>query len=261
MPELPEVEMAAALARRVATGRTITSVLVRHRAQRRSLPPRDARALRGARVTAVERRGKAQLFRLSDGRALLVHFRMTGDWLHPVPRRLPATARLVFTFDDGSRLALDDPRALSVISLCDGPPASRAGPDAIAPELSPTYLAAALARRRIPIKVALLDQSIVAGIGNIYASEALWRSRIDPRTPSNRLEPPRVRALVRAIRATMASALKYQERYYGREAREPANRFAVYDREGKRCRRCGSTISRIVQAGRSSYFCRSCQKR
>jgi formamidopyrimidine-DNA glycosylase len=109
--------------------------------------------------------------------------------------------------------------------------------------------------------VALLDQRIVAGIGNIYASEALWRARIDPRIPANRVNLARLPALLRAIRATLNAALKRQQRYYGAsEDWTNASRFAVYDREGKPCRRCGTLIKRISQAARSTYFCPTCQR-
>jgi len=260
MPELPEVERAAIIARGIAVGRTITSVTVRHRAQRRGLPAKDARSLVGDRVLAVERRGKSQRFHLESGRDLQVHFRMTGDWAIPGPGPLPPTVRAIIAFDDGSRLALDDPRALSVLSLCDtGRDEDPLGPDATDPALSADYLANALASRRIPIKVALLDQATVAGIGNIYASEALWRARIDPRTPAQQLSRVRLSRLVKAIQATMRDALKRQSRYYGSEDPEPEARFAVYDREGEACRRCRKKIRRITQAARSTYFCGNCQ--
>jgi formamidopyrimidine-DNA glycosylase len=261
MPELPEVERAVAVARAVALGRTITSVRVRHPSQRRGLPARDARSLVGDRVVAVERRGKSQHLVLASGRVLCVHFRMTGDWLVPGPAPLPRPVRAVIAFDDGGRLALHDPRALSVISLCaageDG--TAGLGPDALERAFTPEYLITALARRRIPIKVALLDQSVVAGIGNIYASEALWRARIDPRIPANRLTRARLATLVRAIRTTLRIALRRQERYYGSGNEDDGNRFAVYDREGEPCRRCRARIKRIIQAGRSTYFCAACQ--
>lgn len=261
MPELPEVEYAAAVARRVAVGRTITSVTLRHPSQRRGLPARDARTLIGDRVVAVERRGKSQRFRLLSGRELRVHFRMTGDWLVPGPGSLPGTVRAVLTFDDGSRLALDDPRALSVLSLCAVPDEDdELGMDAMDPALTPRRLADSLASRRIGIKVALLDQSIVAGIGNIYASEALWRARIDPRTPANQLSPTQLGKLLRAVRATLSAAIERQERYYSAgDSQGEGNRFAVYDREGEPCRRCRSPVRRITQAQRSTYFCASCQ--
>ena len=262
MPELPEVEHAASIARRVAVGRTITSVRVRHPSQRRSLPPRDARALVGDRVLEVRRRGKSQRFVLASGRELQVHFRMTGDWLEPGEGPLPRSVRAVLAFDDGSRLALDDPRALSVLSLCAASNADDGiGPDALDPGLSAPALAESLASRRIPIKVALLDQRIIAGVGNIYAAEALWRARIDPTTPANAVTPRRLATLLRAIRATLTSALKWQQRYYGRATEANWNtRFAVYDREGRPCRRCGTRIRRITQAARSTYFCPQCQR-
>jgi formamidopyrimidine-DNA glycosylase len=262
MPELPEVEFAATIARRIAGGRTITSVRVLHPSQRRSLPARDAKSLVGDRILDVRRRGKSQRFALASGRELHVHFRMTGDWLAPGPGSIPRTVRAILTFDDGTSLALDDPRALSVISLHNEPDHDDGmGPDALDPVLRAPDLGRRLATRRIPIKVALLDQRIVAGIGNIYASEALWRARIDPRLPANRVKPARLPALLRAIRATLNQALTRQERYYGSTADgSGASRFAVYDREGKPCRRCGTPIKRITQAARSTYCCSRCQK-
>lgn len=261
VPELPEVEYAAAVARRVAVGRTITSVILRHPSQRRGLPSRAARSLVGDRVVAVERRGKSQRFRLLSGRELRVHFRMTGDWLVPGPGSLPKTVRAVLTFDDGSRLALDDPRALSVLSLCVRPGGDdKLGRDAMDLTLTPRRLADSLASRRIGIKVALLDQSIVAGIGNIYASEALWRARIDPRTPANRLSLAQLGKLLRAVRTTLRAAIERQARYYAAgDDQDNGERFAVYDREGEPCRRCRSPVRRITQAQRSTYFCATCQ--
>ena len=263
MPELPEVEHAASIARSTAVGRTITSVTLHHRAQRRGLPLRAARSLAGDRVLAVVRRGKAQVFHLASGRELRVHFRMTGDWLLPGDAPLPRTVRAVIAFDDGARLALDDPRALSVLSLCEAPDETdRLGPDALDPALGGERLGQALASRRIPIKVALLDQSIMAGVGNIYASETLWRARIDPRTPANRVSTPKLRELVRAIRMTLRNALRRQERYYrSGTAATDEGRFRVYDREGAPCRRCGTKVRRITQSARSTYYCPTCQKR
>lgn len=262
MPELPEVELAARLARRLAVGRGITSVRVLHPAQRRTLPARAARSLAGDRVTAVERRGKEQRFRLASGRMLRVHFRMTGDWIALPPEApLPRTVRALLAFDDGGRLALDDPRALSVLSLCDGPAADDGlGPEATDPALTGERLGAALGRRRVAVKVALLDQRVVAGVGNIYASEALWRARIDPRTPAGRLTSRRLNALAAALRATMAAALRRGERYDGRQRPASEERFTVYDRDGQPCRRCRRLVRRIVQAGRSTYYCGNCQR-
>jgi formamidopyrimidine-DNA glycosylase len=262
MPELPEVEFAAGVARAVAVGRTITSVRILHYAQRRTLPARRARRIVGDRVHLVERRGKTQLLRLTSGRVLTVHFRMTGDWaICDAGEPLPAHARAVFGFDNGVRLVLDDPRALAVISLFE-PGASAVpglGPDANHRDFTAAALGAALAVRRVPIKLALLDQRVVAGLGNIYAAEALWYARIDPRTPANRLRPLRLTRLVHAVRTVLAKATRQAKRYYGGGISIP-NRFAVYDREGEPCRRCGRRIERIVQGARSTYFCPRCQR-
>jgi formamidopyrimidine-DNA glycosylase len=262
MPELPEVEYAAAIARLVAVDRTIATVAPRHPAMRRALPPAVRATLAGDGVRAVERRGKHQLIRLTSGRTLHVHFRMTGDWSVPeAGAPLPAHARLVITFTDGARLVLDDPRALAVARLHapDDDPLPHLGPEATDPAFNAAWLRQALARRRGPVKPALLDQGIVAGIGNIYASEALWAARVDPRRAANRLGNDRLQRVVEGIRRTLRKALRAGGRYYG-DGASSAGRFAVYDREGRPCRRCGTAIRRIVQAARSTYYCPGCQR-
>jgi formamidopyrimidine-DNA glycosylase len=250
MPELPEVEAAVRLLRATTEGRTIVSARLMHPSLRVRLGPRRLRSLAGARVGRVERRGKHQLLHLEDGRALHAHFRMAGDWLvgratDPQPR----FARAVLELDDGARVWLVDPRALSTLDLRDaaGTIDLGLGPEAIDPALRPDDLARAVARRRGAVKPALLDQRLIAGIGNIYAVEALWRARIDPRAPAASLSRSDVARLLSAIRVVMRRAL------------ERPTRFAVYDREGLPCRRCGAAVSRIVQAGRSTYFCPGCQ--
>ncbi|MFN8571701.1 MAG: bifunctional DNA-formamidopyrimidine glycosylase/DNA-(apurinic or apyrimidinic site) lyase [Gemmatimonadaceae bacterium] len=269
MPELPEVEFAVRIVRRAVTGRTITSATVLHPSQRRALPDEAARSLVGDRIGAVDRRGKHQLLRLTSGRTLHVHFRMTGDWRAiPAPSAQtlvqPVTGhpRFELSFDDGSRLVLDDPRALSAVVLYDAgvDPLPSLGPEATDPAFNATTLAHAVGKRRIPIKVALLDQAVVAGIGNIYASEALWRARLDPRVEAGRLTQAQRQRLVVGVRQTMDKALRDPGRYYGAAADDP-RRFNVYDREGLACRRCRAKIRRLTQAGRSTYFCPSCQKK
>lgn len=262
MPELPEVEHAASIVRRIARGRVITSVCVLHPSQRRGLPDDAARSLAGDRVTRVARRGKHQLLHLASRRTLHVHFRMTGDWvvLDDPAHAIPPHARAIITFEDGVRLVLDDPRALSALTLvpAGADPLPQLGPDATGRTFTPQRLMAALAGRRIPIKVALLDQRVVAGVGNIYAAEALWRARVDPRVVAGQLGIERARALVRAVRHVMARAVKHAARYHGSGAANRA-RFSVYDREGEPCRRCKTPIRRVMQGGRSTYFCARCQ--
>ena len=247
MPELPEVDAAARVLRTVALGKTIAAVERLHRVHRRLLPPSKMRRLVGAQVVSIERRGKHQLIRLGDGSTLHVHFRMTGDWdVGRVEDPLPPYARVVIAFTDGSRAVLTDPRALSTLTL-HAPgvdPLPDLGPDATDPAFTSVSLADALSKRRIAIKPALLDQRVVAGLGNIYATEALWLARIDPRRPASSLDRRELSRLVKAIRRVLDKG-------------EP---WSVYDREGERCPRCGGTIERITQAGRSTYWCSGCHR-
>jgi formamidopyrimidine-DNA glycosylase len=256
MPELPEVERAVQQLRGAVTARVMTAVRVLHPSLRRRLPPRLARTLVGARISHVERRGKHQLLWLDDGRVLHAHFRMTGDWnIGRTVDPLPRFARFVLDLDDGRRVVLEDSRALATLELhpADAPPALALGPEPMDAALTAEFLAASLAKRRGQIKPALLDQRVIAGLGNIYAAEALWRSRISPRAKSSSLSPDRVGRLIAAIRSVIRRATG------ARYGASDAARFDVYDREGMRCRRCGASVRRIVQAGRSTYWCGGCQ--
>ena len=260
MPELPEVEYAARVLREAVVGRSLHNVRVLHPSQRRLLPSRDAARLRGARVESVQRRGKHQMIALSTGDTLVVHFRMTGDWdIGRVRSAMPAYARVVFELDGGVRVSLVDPRALSTVTLHrHGFPALPSlGPDAADPGVSVDAFRDALSRRRVAIKVALLDQRVLAGVGNIYAAEALWLAKINPRVPASSLTRARQARLLDAIRAVLATA----QRLAGRYRDDGVGRFEVYDREGLACTRCGRAIRRITQAGRSTYLCPHCQRR
>jgi len=259
MPELPEVEQAVAVLRRAIEGRTISAIAVRHAAHRRRLGARSAARLIGERVSGVERRGKHQLVRLASGATLHVHFRMTGDWaIDTADAPWPRYARLAITTADGVRAVLTDPRALSTATWHPAgvDPLPSLGPEATDDRLTVARLAARLAGRRTPIKVALLDQRILAGVGNIYATEALWRARIDPRRPAGSLSPREVARLRRAVRAVLRAGLAAAGRYADGTT---SQRFAVYDRAGRPCRRCRAPIARLVQAGRSTWWCPRCQ--
>src|SRR4051812_14681742 len=190
MPELPEVESAVRRLRVAATGKTIARLQLLHPALRRRVSAARLRSLRGAGVRAVERRGKHQLFLLEDGRVIHAHFRMTGDWtMDRADDALPRFARAALTFTDGSRVVLEDPRALSTVDLhpAGADLALGLGPEPSDPALSPSYLHAAFAKRRGPIKPILLDQRVIAGLGNIYAAESLWHAKISPLTPASKL--------------------------------------------------------------------------
>jgi formamidopyrimidine-DNA glycosylase len=227
-----------------------------HPSLRRRVPTGSARALVGARVQSVERRGKHQLVHLEDGRVMHVHFRLNGDWIiGRAADPLPRFARAVIRFTDGTRVVLEDSRALSTLDLHppDSPPPLDLGPEPFDAALTASSLRATLSRRRIPIKVALLDQRVIAGLGNIYVSEALWRARIDPRAVASSLTASQAKRLLTAIRAVIERATG--GRYTDREGA----RLDVYDREGQKCRRCGTRVGRITQAARSTYYCPDCQ--
>jgi formamidopyrimidine-DNA glycosylase len=257
MPELPEVESAIRRLRGALVGKTIDHVVLTHRSLRRRLSPAQLRSLRGARVLSAERRGKHQLITLDDGRVLHAHFRMTGDWLcDRAAEPLPRFARAALVLTDGSRVVLEDPRALSTLDLHAAGIAIDLGlgPEPSDPTLTAESLRAALSKRRGPIKPVLLDQRVIAGLGNIYAAEALWHARIAPTAQASALTTTEVSRLLASIRKVIerATGARYTD--------ESVNRLAVYDREGKRCRRCGTPIARIVLVGRSTYYCPSCQR-
>jgi formamidopyrimidine-DNA glycosylase len=243
MPELPEVQILVnQLAPRL------------ERARIRAVENRDPkikldRHLVGQRIERVRRQGKNIVFDLSGGSHLLVHLRMTGWFEFREPRRYRAaihTTRGTVYFEDARRLGVMQivtPEQLDR-SL------KKLGPD---PLLDGCDFSGLQTTSR-PIKVALLDQRLVAGVGNIYASESLWRARIHPRRRSDSLESAELRALGRAIVASLRRAIAYGPRIF------EVQQFAVYGRKGKPCRRCGAMIRRLVQAQRSTYFCPRCQR-
>jgi formamidopyrimidine-DNA glycosylase len=261
VPELPEVEAARRIVAAAAVGRTIGSLIVLHPALERCISPPELRSLVGHRVVDVERRGKHQLLRLDDGRVVHVHVRMAGDWrVGRSDDELPRHTRAVIAFEDGARVALVDSRALCTLTL--HPSADAALPalglEATDPSLTPDTLRPLLATRRGPIKPVLLDQRIIAGLGNIYAAEALWRARISPTAPAASLSSQRVGRLIEGMWTTLADAEAGAGRYADGEAVE---RLHVYGREDEACHRCGRPIRRVVQAGRSTFYCPTCQRR
>jgi len=260
MPELPEVEEAMQRLRSAVEGKTIAKAKALHPALERQFPAASARRIRQRQIIRIERRGKHQLLHLDSGATLHAHFRMNGDWLIttidiPVDR----FTRAMIELTDGTRIELNDRRALSALSLhAKGEnPLPSLGMEANDPALDAEYLRVALKSRRGPIKPALMDQKVIAGLGNIYAAESLWRAKISPRAVSSSLSKARLVKLASAIHETLEAEDRAPGRYTDTENRE---RFAVYDREGLPCSRCGSLIKRIPQAGRSTYFCPKCQK-
>ncbi len=245
MPELPEVEYAATRLRDAVLGHTIASVTVLHASQRRGLPAAAQKKLVGQCIDAIERRAKIQLIRLASGAVLEVHFRMNGDWdIGRESDEAPRHERIRIVTSEGVRVSLVDGRALSVVKLHAAgkftPP--DVGPEPLDDSFTPELLFDALRKKRGPIKPVLLDQRVLAGIGNIYASEALWESRIHPAAVANTLGKAR------------------PGRYYAPQPDDAEHAWKVYDREGEPCARCQSRITRLVQAGRSTFYCRRCQR-
>ena len=259
MPELPEVEAAARYLDLQIAGRVLRSVAWLHPSIVRGTAPRVS-ALIGRTVDCVVRVAKWQEIRFRDGAVMIVHFRMTGDWAVTARPVAPRHARAHFAFSGARHVWLIDPRVLARVEMRDSDevaPISRAGPDALDVTLEPSVLRARFANRRAPIKQTLLDQSVVAGIGNIYAAEALWKARIHPATPARQLSLARVARLLDGVRWTMALAFGQMGRHQYGTATE---RFSVYDREGEPCPRCAAAIARMTQGQRSTYWCPRCQR-
>ena len=261
MPELPEVRAAAKLLDKAATGKTVAAVKTFHPALKRKLSPQRARVAVGQRIVSVERQGKHQLLHLEKGDTIVIHFRMNGDWeIGKTSDTLDRFARGAIELTDGTRISLVDRRALSQITIDRKGESSvpKLGLDAASPSLTAEHLRDVLAKKRIGIKPALMDQSVLAGLGNIYAAEALWLAEISPKTPASKVSLARLDKLVDAIKFVVGPKSKLATRYT--EKGTAKHRLAVYDREGEKCRRCGKTVQRVVQAGRSTYYCPGCQR-
>jgi formamidopyrimidine-DNA glycosylase len=271
MPELPEVETVARGLQASLVGRTIAGVEVRW--PRSVIPPDPtafARRLMGQTVTSVGRRGKWLVIALSDGDTLLVHLRMTGQLvLEAGEGPDDQHVRVLFLLEDGGRLRFSDMRKFGRLWLVDDPAAALGalGPEPLGDGFTAARLGEMLARRRGRIKSLLLDQRFLAGLGNIYADEALWQACIHPLRQADSLSPAEVRRLHRAIRSVLRAAISsggttLPDRTYrqtdGRSG-EFASRLAVYGQEGQSCPRCGTPIERVMVNQRGTHFCPRCQ--
>jgi formamidopyrimidine-DNA glycosylase len=275
MPELPEVETVRRRLEPLLVGRRFDGVEILDSRLTRPLDPVEVAAeLIGERVAALDRRGKYLVVRFESGRALLIHLRMTGTLLH-VARgsELPETGphvRAVVRLDDGSDVIYRDVRRFGTWLLAEPGEAEpylteRLGREPLAQAFTSRRLGEALAGRRAPVKAAILDQRRVAGVGNIYADEALWRARIHPQKPAGDLRAHELRALHRGIRAALKAGIArqgatlstYRTPDGGRGAMQ--HEFKVYGREGEPCERCGRPIEKIRAAGRGTWYCPGCQ--
>ena len=272
MPELPEVEYVRRMLRPAMLGARLERVLARRATLRYPLGDDFAARLEGQTVTAITRRAKYLMVALSSGDTLVMHLGMSG-WFRVVTRAArdrPAGAltthdHVVFELSSGSLIVFNDPRRFGFMRLV--PPGGESGAAVLGPEpldraFTAEVLAHALAGRRTSLKAALLDQRVVAGLGNIYVSEALHRARLSPRRRASTLVDrrgaprPSAFALVEGVKASLRNAIARRHRADGED------RFLVYDHEGRRCPRrgCSGVIRRIVQGARATYYCPVCQK-
>jgi formamidopyrimidine-DNA glycosylase len=282
LPELPEVETVRRGLEPVLHGRVIERADVRRPDLRRPFPPRLAERLRGARVTGLRRRSKYLLIDLDRGETLIAHLGMSGRLLlsgAPLgafvhPRAAPQKHdHVVLDIEGGARVTFNDARRFGLLDLwpTEGLESHRLlaglGPEPLGNGFDGPYLAARLAGRATTVKAALGDQRTVAGLGNIYVCEALWRARVSPLRLARDVTPAEAEGLAAAVRSVLADAIAAggsslrDYRQADGELGYFQHSFAVYGREGEPCPRpgCPGRIARAVQSGRSSFFCPTCQ--
>ncbi len=281
MPELPEVETVRRGLVPHLEGRRIVRAEARRPDLRWPLPPDLVQVLSGATVTSLRRRSKYLLAELDRPATLLIHLGMSGRMLvegaglagfHRDPSILPRHDHVVLETDAGTTITFNDARRFGMVDLIrDGaahPLLEHLGPEPFDPAFTPDYLTQTFKGRRVPVKQALLNQQIVAGLGNIYVSESLWRAGIDPRRKAGRIAASRISSLTAHIRAVLKDAIAAggsslrDHRQATGELGYFQHSFAVYDRVGQLCKQpnCTGNIQRIVQSGRSSFFCPVCQR-
>jgi formamidopyrimidine-DNA glycosylase len=275
VPELPEVETVRRRLEPALVGRTLRDVeILDERLTRPFDPSAVAAELAGERVAAVERRGKYLVVRFESGRVLLIHLRMTGSLLIARGEGLPEDPhrRAVVSLDDGSDVAYRDVRRFGTWLLLERGElaeylASRLGGEPLAPAFTAKKLGQLLAGRRAPLKALLLDQRVLAGVGNIYADEALWYARLHPLRPGGGLTPDELGELHRGVRRALRKGIARQGASLRDYSTPDGDRgsmqdeFVVYGRAGEPCLRCGTPIEKTRAGGRGTWFCPGCQRR
>ena len=276
MPELPEVEAVRRQLEPAMRGARIEHVLLRRKNLRRPFPREFAARLEGRRIRSVDRRGKYLLVALDSGHTLLMHLGMSGSFrITRGGKRSTSKAEaaddrhdhVVFTLSNRVTVTFNDPRRFGVMDLVGNGLASHQafaamGPEPLEASFDADRLARALTGKRVALKVALLDQRVVAGLGNIYASEALHVAGLSPLRRSSTLVTAAGRPTASAVRLAAAVKTVLRQAIARKERPYRAGRFRVYDHEGEPCRTpgCAGTIRRITQAGRSTFYCPACQR-
>lgn len=278
MPELPEVETVRRGLAPALEGRRLKTVTLNRGDLRFPFPPNFAARLTGARLERLNRRAKYLLGELDSGATLLMHLGMSGSFrvedslpgAFARPRSLdPRHDHVIFETEAGARVVFNDPRRFGFMTLIGAgetsPYLEGLGPEPLSNSFNAPVLAGALAGKRSPVKAVLLDQRVVAGLGNIYVCEALFRAGVSPRRLAKNVGAARAERLAAAVKAVLNEAIEAG----GSSLRDHAatdgtlgyfqHGFRVYGREGEPCRVCGTAVRRIVQSGRSSFYCSSCQ--
>ncbi len=271
MPELPEVETTVRGLAKFLDGERIDRVVLNRADLRRPFPPELVQVMTGARVSGLSRRAKYGLIHLDRDATVIFHLGMSGRWR--IDPDLPDRHDHLLIEAGGHRFALCDPRRFGSVDMVTTdelerwPQFAALGPEPLGPDLTPEHLKAALKGKTQSIKLCLLDQRIVAGLGNIYVCEALWRSGIRPTKQAGKVTKPQLKRLVPAIKNVLEASIRdggSTLRDYAAPDGELgyfATRFDVYGRTGEACRRSdGGVIKRIVQGGRSTWYCPRCQK-
>ncbi|MDR0716847.1 MAG: bifunctional DNA-formamidopyrimidine glycosylase/DNA-(apurinic or apyrimidinic site) lyase [Azoarcus sp.] len=271
MPELPEVEITCRGIRPHVEGRTLSAVTVREARLRQPVPPGLGAALAGSALTRVGRRAKYLLFDFAPGGGMILHLGMSGSLRLADAGEAPGRHDHVDFVFGGCALRLRDPRRFGLVAWHPGgaaahPALARLGPEPLEDGFDGAWLHRAGRGSRAPVKHLLLDARRVAGIGNIYASESLFRARIHPLEMAGRLDAARCADLARAVKETLAAAIaaggSTLRDFVGGDGKPGyfQQQYFVYGRDGEPCRLCGTIIARTVSAGRASFFCPVCQK-
>lgn len=270
MPELPEVETIKNELAPYVTGRTITGVTLLWEGVVREPSPREFQTgIKGKTIARLVRRGKYLIFNLDGGAVLVIHLRMSGSLLlNPSSAELERFVRAIFDLDNGARLYFRDPRKFGRMWLVKdvNKIVGGLGPEPLEPDFTPEVLAKLLAKRTAPIKALLCDQALIAGIGNMYADEALFAAGIHPLRVGGSLTREEIERLYRAIREVLAAAIGNKGasivNYYrpGGELGIAHFQFRVAHRRGELCPVCGTPVQRIVVRNRGTYFCPRCQR-
>ena len=277
MPELPEVELVAKSLDSLVKGRKIVvAELLRERLAPENPPAEFAESLKDSTINFVHRRGKHVLFDLDNANTLITHLRMTGRFmLLPLEYELPKYSHAVLYFEDETRLVFQDQRHFGLMkivrtdALHEAKEIKKLAPEPFSDDFNPEYFRKVLKTSKKSLKEFLLDQTKVLGLGNIYASEAMFLARANPQIAANQLSARKANVLFEKIRDVLAESIalgstlnvdpeNIDGSYYGGGYE---NRWRVYDREKQPCANCQSPVKRVVQGGRSTYFCQRCQQK